>query len=195
MLKTDLIAGVDEAGCGSLAGPVTAAIVILNPQLPILGLADSKKLSVGRRLILAQQIQKNAHAWALGWAEVDEIDALNIRQATLLAMQRAVTALGFEPALVQVDGICCPQLSCPVQAIVRGDQCIPAISAASILAKVSRDEAMMVLDKQYPQYDFARHKGYGTVQHIQALQRYGRTSIHRYSFSPIKGLPLLERDL
>jgi ribonuclease HII len=180
------VAGVDEAGRGPLAGPVLAAAVILDPGRPIAGLADSKQLSASRREELAVQIREQALAWAVGRAEVEEIDRLNILQASLLAMCRAVRALGIAPQLALVDGNQAPALDCAVRTVVRGDACIPAISAASILAKVRRDQIMVELDVQYPEYGFARHKGYPTVEHLAALERCGVSSIHRISFAPVR---------
>jgi ribonuclease HII len=184
-----LIAGVDEAGRGPLAGPVVAAAVILNPDAPIAGLADSKKLTARRRQELASAIRRQASAWAIGEASVAEIDQINILQAALLAMRRAVAGLGIAPARVLVDGNRVPaSLPCPAEAIVRGDQTVPCIGAASILAKTHRDEIMTALDVRYPEYGFARHKGYGTAQHKAALQRHGAMSEHRRSFAPVRRL-------
>ena len=180
-----LTAGVDEAGRGPLAGPVFAAAVILDPARPIVGLADSKKLSPNRRERLAAEIRVKAWAWALGWADVAEIDRINILQASLLAMRRAVMALSVMPERALVDGNRCPMLTCPSQAIIRGDSSVPAISAASILAKVARDAAMRELHDRYPQYGFARHKGYPTVAHIAALHRHGPCPEHRRFFAPV----------
>jgi len=180
------VVGVDEAGRGPLAGPVLAAAVILDPSRPIAGLADSKQLSASRREELAVQIREQALAWAVGRAEVEEIDRLNILQASLLAMCRAVRALDIAPQLALVDGNQAPALDCAVRTVVRGDACIPAISAASILAKVRRDQIMVELDVQYPEYGFARHKGYPTVEHLAALERCGVSSIHRISFAPVR---------
>ena len=180
-----LIAGVDEVGRGPLAGPVVAAAVILNPLKRINGLADSKKLSAKKREHLALLIRENALAWALGRAEVDEIDNINILQASLLAMQRAVAALKLRPEHVQVDGNICPQVDCSIEAIIGGDNLIPAISAASIIAKVARDNEMLEFDKLYPQYGFASHKGYGTKKHLAAIVSYGITPLHRLSFAPV----------
>ncbi|NMQ20577.1 ribonuclease HII [Candidatus Competibacter phosphatis] len=185
MPDTLLIAGVDEVGRGPLAGPVIAAAVILDPARPIAGLADSKKLSPARRERLALSIRANALAWALGRAEVAEIDRLNIFQASLLAMQRAVEALPMTPDRVLVDGKHCPPLACPCTAIVKGDATVPAISAASILAKVTRDAELRELHDRYPRYDFARHKGYPTAVHREALRRYGPCPEHRRSFAPV----------
>lgn len=183
---TARIAGVDEAGRGPLAGPVVAAAVILNPAKPIEGLADSKTLAPAHREALALQIQTQALAWALGTAGVEEIDRLNILQAALLAMRRAVEALPVYPELVLVDGNQPPILHCTVRTVVRGDATIPAISAASILAKVARDRTMVALDAVYPGYGFARHKGYPTAEHIQALGNLGATPEHRLSFAPVR---------
>lgn len=189
------LAGVDEAGRGPLAGPVIAAAVILNPYYPIQGLADSKTLTAKKRQQFAQEIKEKAQAWSLGRAEVDEIDRINIFQATLLAMQRAVLGLKIKPSSVLIDGQYCPVLEYDCQAIIKGDQKIPAISAASILAKVSRDLEMIELEKYYPGYGFAQHKGYGTAQHLNALKVLGVTPSHRRSFSPVaKQLNLLEKE-
>jgi len=180
-----LIAGIDEAGRGPLAGPVIAAAVILDPARPIIGLADSKILSAARREQLAVEIRAKALAWALGRAEAAEIDQINILQATLLAMQRAVAHLPIAPDHALVDGNRCPVLACPCQAIIKGDATEPAISAASILAKTARDAELGQLDKRYPQYGFARHKGYPTAAHREALRRYGPCPEHRRSFAPV----------
>jgi ribonuclease HII len=180
-----LIAGVDEAGRGPLAGPVIAAAVILDPQRPIRGVADSKQLTPLQRSRLEVKIQARALSWAVGRAEVEEIDCINILQATLLAMQRAVAALDPAPRHALIDGDRCPRLSCPAVAIVRGDQKVAAIAAASILAKVARDREMEALDARYPGYGFARHKGYTTREHVRALRRLGATPIHRRSFRPV----------
>lgn len=186
-----LIAGVDEAGRGPLAGPVFAAAVILNPEKPIDGLNDSKLLSAKRRDNLFIKIQNNALAWAIAKAEVEEIDKINILQASLLAMQRAVLALTILPELILVDGNKCPtDLPCQAQAIVKGDSTVQAISAASILAKVARDNEMCMLDQQYPGYGFAAHKGYGTKVHLNALATLGVTPVHRRSFAPVSSLVL-----
>ncbi len=183
MNNSVLIAGVDEVGRGPLAGAVVTAAVIL--QQPIAGLADSKKLTAKKRQLLAEQIKAEALAFAYGRAEVAEIDALNIHHATLLAMQRAVAALPMMPDQVLVDGAHAPQLTMPCQAIVQGDSLISAISAASILAKVLRDTEMEQLDKLYPGYGFADHKGYPTVAHREALIRLGPCPIHRRSYAPV----------
>lgn len=189
-LMTDaiLIAGVDEVGRGPLAGPVVAAAVILDPTRPIAGLADSKKLSPARREQLSVEIRAKAWAWALGRAEVAEIDRLNILHASLLAMRRAVAALSIAPDQALVDGNRCPKLACPCEAIVKGDATVPVIGAASILAKVARDAELRQLHDRYPQYDFARHKGYPTAAHLDALRRHGPCPEHRRSFAPVAAL-------
>lgn len=183
-----LICGVDEAGRGPLAGPVSAAAVILDPANPIEGLADSKKLSEKQRDLLAPIIRERALAWAVAYAEVDEIDQINILQATLLAMKRAVLALHIQPQQVLVDGLYCPQTGIPSQAIVKGDSKVAAISAASILAKTARDELMLKLHEQYPQYGFNGHKGYPTASHLAALREHGVSDVHRRSFRPVREL-------
>lgn len=183
-----ILAGVDEAGRGPLAGPVVAAAVVLSVSHPIDGLADSKTLSALRREALAVKIRTHATAWALGVASVEEIDQLNILQATLLAMQRAVSGLGLTPGLVLVDGNRAPNLFCPVRAVVRGDALIKSISAASILAKVARDAILQKLDSEYPGYGFAVHKGYPTAAHQRALEALGPSPVHRRSFGPVKRL-------
>jgi ribonuclease HII len=181
-----LIAGVDEAGRGPLAGPVYAAAVILDPQRPIAGLADSKKLSPARREILAMQIRAQAHCWAIASASVAEIDEINILQASLLAMRRAVESLQLQPVKILVDGLHCPSVSMPAHAIVGGDGSEPAISAASILAKTARDAEMLRLHVLYPEYGLNRHQGYPTAAHIAALNAHGVTDIHRRSFNPVR---------
>jgi len=184
-----LTAGVDEAGRGPLAGPVMAAAVILDPERPILGLADSKKLTERQREALEEEIKGKALAWAVARAEVEEIDTLNILHASLLAMHRAVAALNPMPQLALVDGNRCPpSLPCRAEAIVKGDQTVPAISAASILAKVARDRELLNLDALYPGYGFARHKGYPTKDHVAALRELGVTPVHRRSFGPVRKL-------
>ncbi|HEC17888.1 MAG TPA: ribonuclease HII [Gammaproteobacteria bacterium] len=183
---TPWVAGLDEVGRGPLAGPVVTAAVILDPDRPIAGLADSKALSEKRREALYEEIVVKARAWAVGRAEVHEIDEINILQATLLAMQRAVAGLTLQPDHVLVDGNRCPELPCSAEAIVKGDGKIPAISAASIIAKVSRDREMVLLDAEYPGYGFARHKGYPTLAHMEALRERGVTPIHRRSFAPVR---------
>ena len=181
-----LIAGIDEAGRGPLAGPVVAAAVILDPEWPIDGLRDSKLLSARQRTHLAIEIRAHAIAWAVAEAGVAEIDALNILQATLVAMRRAVMALAIVPAEALVDGNRCPELPCPARAIIGGDRDVAAISAASILAKTVRDLQLIELDQRYPGYGFARNKGYGTPEHLAALARNGPCSAHRRSFGPVK---------
>jgi ribonuclease HII len=183
-----LIAGVDEAGRGPLAGPVIAAAVILDINNPIEGLTDSKKLSEKRRESVAKDIKEKALAWSVGRAEVEEIDAINILQASLLAMQRAVANLSIKPMEVMVDGNRCPRLECPVKAIVKGDLLIPVIGAASIIAKVTRDHEMMQLHKLYPGYGLDGHKGYPTKKHLQALEQLGVSPIHRRTFGPVKNI-------
>jgi ribonuclease HII len=184
--NTRLVAGLDEVGRGPLAGPVVTAAVILDPALPIDGLMDSKKLSEARRETLAELIKERALAWSLGRAEVEEIDQLNILQATMLAMQRAVAGLNPAPQHVLVDGNRCPELPCSAEAIIKGDGLVPAISAASIIAKVARDQEMVALDAQYPGYGLAGHKGYPTKAHMEALRDLGVTPIHRRSFAPVR---------
>lgn len=181
-----LVCGVDEAGRGPLAGPVSAAAVILDVSRPIEGLADSKKLSEKRRDLLAPLIRERALAWAVGWAEAEEIDRINILQATLLAMQRAVEALPVRPERMLVDGLHCPKVGIPGEAIVKGDSKVAAISAASILAKTARDQRMLDLHAEYPQYGFAVHKGYPTVAHLAALRAHGASPQHRRSFRPVR---------
>jgi ribonuclease HII len=182
------VAGVDEAGRGPLAGPVIAAAVILDPENPVNGLKDSKQLAPSRREALYLEITQKATAWAVGRAGVEEIDRLNILQATLLAMQRAVSMLNPPAHFVVVDGNHCPRLDCPVEAIVRGDSLIAAISAASIIAKVTRDREMDAMDRRYPGYGLARHKGYPSKEHLQALQKLGITPQHRRSYAPVRRL-------
>lgn len=186
--KGQWVAGIDEAGRGPLAGPVVAAAVILNPERPIEGLNDSKLLSPKKREILFALIQEHALSWSVAQASVEEIDQLNILQASLLAMQRAVAALQIVPDLALIDGHCSPLLPCKTQAIIRGDQTIAAISAASIVAKVTRDLEMQQWDTHFPHYGFAQHKGYGTRQHLAALARYGCCGIHRKTFAPVAAL-------
>lgn len=183
-----MICGVDEAGRGPLAGPVYAASVILNPSHAIDGLADSKKLSEKQRDALAVEIKQYAIAWAIASATAQEIDQINILQASLLAMQRAVESLPLSPQLVLVDGKQSPHLSCPVRTIINGDSLVPEISAASILAKTARDAEMKLLHQIYPWYEFDRHKGYPTQAHLAALRKYGACAIHRHTFAPVKAL-------
>ncbi|TAL90795.1 MAG: ribonuclease HII [Candidimonas sp.] len=181
------LAGIDEAGRGPLAGPVFAAAVILDPMRPIQGLADSKTLSARRREHLADLIRERARAWCVACASVEEIDALNILQATLLAMRRACTGLTIRPDRVLVDGNQVPKgLPCPAQAIVKGDACVAEISAASILAKTVRDADCLILHERFPDYGFDRHKGYGTALHLERLRLHGPCSAHRRSFAPVK---------
>jgi len=183
-----MICGVDEAGRGPLAGPVFAAAVILDPDRPIVGLADSKKLSARKRERLALEIRAKALAWAIAEASVEEIDSLNILQATLLAMKRAVSALAIPPLEVLIDGNRCPVLSLPTRAIIGGDATVSEISAASILAKTARDAGMLKLHAQFPQYGFDRHFGYGTAVHLAALREHGPSSCHRRTFAPVRKL-------
>lgn len=180
-----VVAGVDEAGRGPLAGPVVAAAVILDPGRPIEGLADSKALSAARREALAVEIRARARAHAVAQADVAEIDALNILRATMLAMRRAVEALGVAPDEVLVDGNRCPDIVFRVRAIVKGDRDVAAISAASILAKTVRDALLVELDAVHPAYGFAQHKGYPTPEHLAALARHGPCAAHRRSFGPV----------
>lgn len=195
MLSLQLICGVDEAGRGPLAGPVYAAAVILDPKRPIRGLADSKVLSEKKRIVLAERIKQRALAWAIASSSVEEIDQINILQASLLAMKRAVEALHVLPHQVMVDGLHCPKIAIAAQAIVDGDSKIASISAASILAKTARDDEMCRLHDLYPQYDFARHKGYSTRDHLQRLQAHGACPIHRRSYAPVRELLNLEAEI
>ncbi len=181
-----LLAGVDEAGRGPLAGPVVAAAVILDPVVPIADLADSKTLGQDQRNSLFKMIRENALSWSTGMSSVEEIDELNILQATLLAMQRAVNGLAMQPDEVLIDGNRLPRLSIPAQAIVKGDSKVQAISAASILAKVERDKIMVDYHKKYPDFSFHLHKGYGTRQHINEISQFGILPIHRKTFNPVK---------
>ncbi len=185
------VAGVDEAGRGPLAGPVFAASVILDPSRPIAGLADSKILSPSKRDSLYILIKARALSWSIAQASVEEIDQLNILQATLLAMQRAVTSLGIQPDEVLIDGNHLPVLTMPAQAIVKGDSKVQAISAASILAKVERDKLMVEYSNNYPDFSFEQHKGYGTKQHLAEIERFGYLAIHRKTFNPVKTLMML----
>jgi ribonuclease HII len=180
-----LIAGIDEAGRGPLAGPVVAAAVILDPRRPIGGLRDSKRLSARQRECLAVEIRARAIGWAIGEADVAEIDEINILQATLLAMRRAVAALSIAPGEAWVDGNRCPDLPCVTRAIVGGDRSVAAISAASILAKTARDAQLVELDHRYPGYGFAQNKGYGTPAHLAALAHRGPCPAHRRTFGPV----------
>jgi len=187
MISLDLICGVDEAGRGPWAGPVTAGAVILDPNQPIEGLTDSKKLSEKKRLFLDPEIKNKAAYWAIAHATPQEIDELNIREATFLAMQRAIAALGITPSSIIIDGNALPRdLPAPARAIIKGDLTEPAISAASILAKNARDRLMVEMDAAYPAYGFADHKGYGTAAHSAALTQYGPCPHHRQSFAPVR---------
>ena len=187
-----LVCGVDEAGRGPLAGAVYAAAVILNPERPILRLTDSKKLSEKKRDLLSIEIKQHALAWAIASSSVEEIDTINILQASLLAMQRAIEQLQIQfkitPDLVQVDGNQRPKINLPCEAIIQGDSKVQAISAASILAKVARDAELYRLDAQYPQYGFAKHKGYPTALHLEMLSLHGVSAIHRLSYAPVRKL-------
>ena len=186
-----LVAGVDESGRGPLAGPVAAAAVILHPRRPIAGLADSKKLSEQRRDALAGEIRQRCIAWSVAWADPAEIDSLNILRATLLAMRRAILGLNVAPEFVRVDGNRLPSLQfcgrkIAGEAIVGGDDRVESISAASILAKTTRDRMMVELDRIYPHYEFARHKGYGTTVHRERLREFGPCRQHRFTFAPVR---------
>lgn len=187
-------AGVDEVGRGPLAGDVVTAAVILDPNNPIDGLMDSKKLSEKKRTYLAQQIKEKALAWHIAKATVDEIDQLNILQASLLAMKRAVEGLSIRPDHVLIDGNRCPNMDYSMQAIIKGDQTEPAIAAASILAKVSRDQEMCELDTLYPEYGFAKHKGYPTKQHREAMMQHGICPLHRRSYAPVRQFLSLKKN-
>ncbi|MBD1550487.1 ribonuclease HII [Pseudomonas typographi] len=185
-LVEERVAGVDEVGRGPLCGPVVTAAVILDPARPITGLNDSKKLTEARREVLFGEICDKALSWCIARAEVDEIDQLNILHATMLAMQRAVAGLHITPRMAMIDGNRCPKLAVPSTAVVQGDAKVPAIAAASILAKVSRDREMAAFDLIYPGYGLAAHKGYPTPVHLEALARLGATPIHRRSFAPVR---------
>ena len=189
----DIVCGVDEAGRGPLAGPVFAAAVILDPRRPIDGLRDSKKLSEAKRDQLAPLIREHAVAWAIAECSCEEIDSINILQATMLAMRRAVEALSTLPTVALIDGNRCPEMSVRAHAIVEGDDKVNAISAASILAKTARDAALVRLHGLYPQYGFDQHKGYGTALHLERLRLHGPSPAHRRSFAPVRGL--LQVDL
>jgi ribonuclease HII len=191
-VSLQLICGVDEAGRGPLAGAVYAAAVILDPARPIPGINDSKKLSEKKREQLAIEIKRHALAWAIASSSVEEIDEINILQASLLAMKRAVESLQQVPDMIQVDGLHCPRVSMPAEAIVQGDSKVQAIAAASILAKTARDAEMMQLHEIYPQYDFARHKGYPTTYHMECLILHGVSPVHRRSYAPIRKLLALD---
>ncbi len=186
--RTQIIAGIDEVGRGCIVGPVVAAAVILDPLQPIAGLTDSKKLTEKKRIVLAAEIKAKALCWAVARAEASEIDRINILQATFVAMQRAYSQLKIKPDYIKVDGNRLPQIDCPGEAVVQGDSLIAEISAASILAKVARDQEMEVLDRLYPGYQFAVHKGYPTQLHQAALAQLGVTPQHRRSYAPVKKL-------
>lgn len=186
--SVEIICGIDEAGRGPLAGPVCAAAVVLDPSRPVAGLNDSKQLSEKKRDTLAPLIRERALAWAVGWASVEEIDEYNIRQANFLAMKRAFKGLGLAPTHALVDGKDPPPLSCKVTCIIGGDALEPAISAASILAKTSRDALMVDLCAQYPGYGFSQHKGYGSASHMEALRRLGPSPAHRRTFAPVRDM-------
>ncbi|EOV8086721.1 ribonuclease HII [Providencia huaxiensis] len=184
--KANIIAGVDEVGRGPLVGAVVTAAVILDPNKPIAGLADSKKLTEKKREKLFDEIQEKALCWCIGRAEPEEIDNINILHATMLAMQRAVAGLSIVPEYVLIDGNRCPELPMPSQAVIKGDSLVQEISAASILAKVIRDREMVELDIAFPEYGFAKHKGYPTAYHLEKLAQYGATEFHRKSFAPVR---------
>lgn len=183
--NVSLIAGVDEVGRGPLVGDVVTAAVILDPNNPIEGLTDSKKLSEKKRLAFSEVIKEKALSWAIGRATPEEIDELNILHATMLAMQRAVAGLNITPEMALIDGNRCPELPYPAQSVVKGDALVPEISAASIIAKVTRDIEMQTLDEQFPDYGFAKHKGYPTALHLEKLAQLGPTPYHRKSFKPV----------
>ncbi|VFM96156.1 MAG: RNase HII [Candidatus Kentron sp. G] len=187
-MNRGFLAGVDEAGRGPLAGPVLAAAVILDPESPIPGIGDSKALSPRKREELAVLIRERSLAWAVGRAEVEEIDAINILQASLKAMERAVLSLSIRPDRVLVDGNRAQALPFETRAIVQGDKTVPVIGAASILAKVTRDAEMVALDRRYPRYGFAKHKGYPTREHRDALEKYGPCPVHRVTFAPVRSV-------
>ncbi|MDP3493398.1 MAG: ribonuclease HII [Hyphomonadaceae bacterium] len=191
--SAEIVCGIDEAGRGPLAGPVCAAAVVLDPARPIAGLNDSKQLSEKKRDTLAPLIRERALAWAIGWASVEEIDEHNIRQANFLAMKRAFKDLQLVPTHALVDGKDPPPLACKITCIIGGDALEPCISAASILAKTSRDAVMVELCAHYPGYGFSKHKGYGSAMHIEALKRLGPSPAHRRTFAPVR--ELLERAL
>jgi ribonuclease HII len=184
----EVVCGVDEAGRGPLAGPVFAAAVILDPARPIAGLRDSKKLSEAQRDLLAVEIRRHALAWCIAQSSEREIDDINILQATMLAMRRAVEGLALQPTLALIDGNRCPVMPVRSEAIVKGDDKVAAISAASILAKTARDAALMELHRLYPQYAFDQHKGYPTALHLELLRRHGVSPVHRKSYAPVRAL-------
>ena len=183
-----LLVGTDEVGRGPLAGPVVAAAVILDPEKPIAGLADSKKLSEKKREALFDEIKEKAIAWSIARASVEEIDQINILHASLLAMKRSIEQLSVSPEYVLVDGNYCPKIAFPCEAVIKGDSRVACISAASILAKVSRDREMTALDERYPGYGLARHKGYPTKFHLEALKELGVNELYRKSFKPVAAL-------
>ena len=187
-IEGELICGVDEAGRGPLAGPVFAAAVILNPDSPVAGLRDSKKLTAQRREELALMIKRDALSWSIAQCSEAEIDELNILQATMLAMRRAIEGLSITPTLALIDGNRCPVCSVRTEAIVKGDDKVSQISAASILAKTARDAALMVMHKNYPNYAFDQHKGYPTALHLQRLREHGVSPVHRRSYGPVRDL-------
>ena len=187
--------GIDEAGRGPLAGPVFAAAVILDPRARISGLADSKQLTERQRRELSQEIRTRAVSWAVASASVEEIDALNILQASLLAMRRAAEGLSVTPQRALVDGLYCPVMAIPARAIVGGDATVAAISAASIMAKVARDEHMLTVHREHPHYGFDRHKGYATAVHLEALRRLGACAAHRRSFAPVREALIVQFSL
>lgn len=184
----ELVCGVDEAGRGPLAGPVFAAAVILDPEHPIDGLRDSKKLSESQRTLLAEQIKSKALAWSIAQCSVEEIDTLNILHASMLAMRRAVEGLAVQPSLALIDGNRCPVMPVRSEAIVKGDDKVPAISAASILAKTARDDLLLLLHETYPHYGFNQHKGYPTALHLERLKLHGVSPVHRKSYGPVRSL-------
>ena len=192
-LDNTLICGVDEAGRGPLAGPVFAAAVILDPARPIEGLRDSKKLTAARRDVLALQIRQRALAWSIAQCSEEEIDRLNILQATMLAMRRAVEGLSIQPTLALIDGNRCPVVTMHCEAIIKGDNKVPAISAASILAKTARDAALITLHQQFPEYAFDQHKGYPTALHLARLREHGVSPVHRKSYAPVRALLAVEQ--
>jgi ribonuclease HII len=185
-LSYQLIAGVDEVGRGPLVGDVVTAAVILDPKQPIVGLADSKKLSEKKRYRLFDEIKQKALSWCVGRASPNEIDNLNILHATMLAMERAVYGLSITPDFVKVDGNRCPNWSYQSESIIKGDSLVPEISAASIIAKVTRDEEMKALHIRYPNYGFDKHKGYPTKEHLAMLEKYGPLNMYRFSFKPVR---------
>ena len=191
VMPEGLVCGVDEAGRGALVASVVAAAVILDPENPVEGLNDSKKLSARKRENLAREIKEKALAWSVAEADREEIEHLNILQASLLAMERAVAGLKFPPARALIDGNCYPRLACPAEAIVGGDGKVAPIAAASILAKTTRDAAMLLLHEKYPEYGFDRNKGYPTAEHLESLQKYGASPEHRRTYAPVAQLRLL----